>query len=248
MSTSDSGPTTRSGSSGIASGSGTRGSAQGSATGSSQGSDPAHPHGYPSTLKLPSFWITRPELWFIQVESAFRNRHPSVTDDIVKFDCVIAALPNDVLEKVEHVLTHVNQVGGRYAALQNALIESYGRSPAQRQVELIEMTVRGTLGDLKPSDFLTKIRSLLGEEYEAVERAILLSALPAPVCTILSNSKAANNKRLSLEVNQVLEQHLIATAGAGAAYEVQVEPLEDVNALSGGRPAQRRQQPQHQLD
>ena len=244
MSNPDNTASTRSGStSGVASGSGTRGSAA--------GSEPSHPHGYPSNIKLPTFWLTRPELWFIQVESAFRNRQPSITEDIVKFDCVIAALPNDVLEKVEHVLTHNNQVGGRYAALQNALVESYGRSPAQRQAELIEITVKGTLGDLKPSDFLTKIRSLSGEEYEAVERAILLNALPAPVRTILSNSKAANNKRLALEANQVLEQHLIASAKAGAAYEVQEEPFQDVDAISGARPSQRqfhqvRQQPQQQ--
>ena len=72
-----------------------------------------------------------------------------------------------------------------------------------------------------------------------MECAILLNALPAPVRTILSNSKAANNKQLFLEANQVLEEHLIANAKAGAAYEVKEEPLEDVNAMSGVRPAQR---------
>ena len=84
----------------------TSGSSSGVATGSDQSAvEQIPPHGYPSSLKLPTFWITRPELWFIQVESAFRNRHPSVTSDVVKFDCVIGALPNEVLEKVEHVLT-----------------------------------------------------------------------------------------------------------------------------------------------
>ena len=102
------------------------------------------------------------------------------------------------------------------------------------------------MGDLKPSDFLTKIRSLSGEEYEAVERAILLNALPAPVRTILSNSKAAKNKRLSLEANQVLEQHLIANSRANATYEVQEEIPEDVNAMSGARPAQPQFQPRQQ--
>lgn len=230
MSTSNESSNTRGAStSGVASGSGS-----GSGSGS-LGAD-AHPHGYPSSLKLPSFWLTRPELWFIQVESAFRNRQPAITNDLVRFDCVIAALPNDVLEKVEHVLTAQAPVGGRYAALQNALVESFGKTAAQRQGELIDMTVRGTLGDLKPTDFLMRIRSLSGEEYEAVEKAILLNALPAPVRTILSNSKAANNKRLALEANQVLEQHLISNTRAGAIYEIDEEEEAEINAASAGRP------------
>ena len=139
------------------------GSGSGSASGSRAPAELAHRHGYPSSLKLPTFWITRPELWFIQVESAFRNRQPAITADLVKFDCVIAALPNNVLEKVEHVLTGTAQVGGRYAALQNALVESFGRTTAQCQGELIEMTIRGTLGDLKPTDFVMRVRSLSGE-------------------------------------------------------------------------------------
>ena len=213
-------------------------------------------HGYPSSLKLPTFWITRPELWFIQVESAFRNRHPPVTSDIVKFDCVIGALPSDVMEKVEHVLVSPAQVGGRYAALQNALIESYGRTPVQKQDELIQMTVRRSLGDMKPTDFLMRVRALSGCEYEAVERAILLNALPPEVRTVLANSKAANNKRLALEANQVLEQHLIANARSGAVHEVADSALDDeVNAVSsyrnrGSGPRQDRRQPlparQHQ--
>ena len=86
----------------------TSGSTSGVASGSAQSAQSVQsmqsaaeqipPHGYPSSLKLPTFWITRPELWFIQVESAFRNRHPPVTSDIVKFDCVIGALPNKVPE------------------------------------------------------------------------------------------------------------------------------------------------------
>ena len=201
------------------------------------------PHGYPSNIKLPTFWITRPELWFVQVESAFRNRHPPVTADIIRFDCVIGALPNEVLEKVEHVITGVPQVGGRYAALQNALIESYGRSTAQKQDELIRLTVSRSLGDLKPTDFLMKVRALSGSEYDAVERAILLNALPPAVRTVLSNSKAANNKRRAQEANQILEQHVLASLSTGAVYELE-EPQE-VLAIRGGAPNPHRA-PQHQ--
>ena len=232
------------GSTGAASGSRNTGSTSGTASGSGVSQDEAvHPHGFPSSLKLPTFWVTRPEHWFIQVESAFRNRYPPITSDIVRFDCVIGALPNEVLEKVEHVITGVPQVGGRYAALQNALIESYGRSTAQKQDELIKLTVSRYLGNLKPTDFLMKVRALSGSEYEAVERVILLNALPSAVRTVLSNSKAANNKRLALEANQILEQHMLFTASAGAVYSLDDHP-DEVLAIRTNARGGRDPQPQ----
>ena len=70
---------------------------------------------------------------------------------------------------------------------------------------------------------------------------------------MLANSKAANNKRLAMEANQILEQHLIANARSGAVYELE-EPAEEVHAVStfhtarGGHRPQRRQPlpPRHQ--
>ena len=59
----------------------------------------------------------------IQIESSGRYR----------------VLPNEVLEKVEFVLTGDEQVGGRYAALKGALIDCYGRSNARRNAELIAL-------------------------------------------------------------------------------------------------------------
>ena len=86
-----------------------------------------------------------------------------------------------------------------------------------------------------------------------MERAILLNALPPEVRTVLANSKAANNKRLAMEANQILEQHLLANARAGAVYELE-EPEEEIHAVSafrsarGGTRHQRRQPlpPRHQ--
>ena len=146
---------------------------------------------------------------------------------------------------MEHVLISPAQVGGQYASLQNALVESYGRTPVQKQDELIQLTVHRSLGDLKPTDFLMRVRALSGSEYEAVERAILLNALPPEVRTVLANSKAANNKRLAMEANQILEQHLIANARAGAVYHLQEEEVpEEVSAVSGFRTGRSGNRPQ----
>ena len=126
----------------------------------------AQPQSNSGTFKLPPFWINRPVLWFAQAESIFRGRNPSITTDIDKYDCVLHVLPHEALEKCEHVIVGEDPVGGRYPALKNALIESYGRTTARKQAELIELATTGALGDRRPTDYLMQIRNLSGSEYE----------------------------------------------------------------------------------
>ena len=100
------------------------------------------------------FWPTRPELWFMQAMAVFEDRVPPITTDKGKCNLVMRALPCEVMEKVEHVLTGDPPVGGRYPALRAALIDCYGRSQASRYAQLIALTRPGALGDRKPMEFL----------------------------------------------------------------------------------------------
>ena len=180
-----------------------------------------------SIATLPKFWPTRPEIWFIQAETIFEDRIPLVTTDKAKANLVLRALPCDVLEKVEHVVTGAAPVGGRYPALKSALIDCYGRSQATRYADLIELTRPGALGDKRPMEFFLHMRSLSAGDNDAWERAIFLNAMPPEVRTVLSNSNAPNNKRLAIEAGQVWEQHRLSRANAAAAgaYAVQA-PLQ----------------------
>ena len=166
---------------------------------------------------LPTFWTTRPELWFLQAEAVFEDRIPPITTDKAKCNLVLRALTCEALEQVEHVLTGPEPVGGRYPALQTALIDCYGRSQATKYADLIDLTRPGSLGDRKPVQFLLHMRSLAGNDPEACERAIFLNAMPAEVRTVLANSTAPNNKRLSVEAGHVLEQHLLSQRSRGGA-------------------------------
>ena len=58
---------------------------------------------------------------------------------------------------------------------------------------------------MKTYRLLMHMRNLSGGDIETWERAILLNAFPPEVRTVLSNSNAANNKRLAQEANQILE-------------------------------------------
>ena len=41
-----------------------------------------------TAVKLPSFWIEDPELWFAQIECVFNNRIPKITQDGTKYNYV----------------------------------------------------------------------------------------------------------------------------------------------------------------
>ena len=44
-------------------------------------------------VRLPSFWMASPELWFKQVETSFDTRNPKITVDSSKYNQVVQALP-----------------------------------------------------------------------------------------------------------------------------------------------------------
>ena len=92
-----------------------------------------------SIATLPTFWPTRPELWFLQAEAVFEDRVPPITTDKAKCNLVLRALTCEALEQVEHVLTGPEPVGGRYQALHTALIDCYGRTQASKHAQLIDL-------------------------------------------------------------------------------------------------------------
>ena len=42
-----------------------------------------------AAVRLPTFWMAEPELWFMQVEANFENRTPKITTDSSKFSYVL---------------------------------------------------------------------------------------------------------------------------------------------------------------
>jgi hypothetical protein len=49
-------------------------------------------------IKLPAFWPSRPRAWFTYIESRFRLRH--ISDEQVRFDHMLSALPEDMVEQI----------------------------------------------------------------------------------------------------------------------------------------------------
>ena len=189
--------------------------------------------------RLPTFWLSAPELWFAQMEANFENRHPKITTDGSKYTQILQALPQEVLMECEHAITNEGQ--DRYRTLKEALIKAYGKSRAKKNAELLAMSARpGGLGDRKPSNLLMKIRNLSGSSYDALERAMFFYQLPPQVRTALASSKAATNDELATEADAVVEEFNIANESRGLPHTAisAVQPPMEVDAVArqGYRP------------
>ena len=162
-----------------------------------------------TAVKLPTFWIEDPELWFAQIECVFHNRVPRITQDATKYNYVCEVLPSRVISKVRHVILSETPQEEKYALLKAQLLKSFGQKSVTKQAELLQMVSNPTMGDNIPSDILLMIRNLSGSSYKDVERAIFLSHLPPVVRTALASSKATSNDQLADEANAVYLEHKI---------------------------------------
>ena len=88
------------------------------------------------SLKLPVFWSTDPDLWFLQVEAQFNTRQPPITADRTKFDHVLAALDTSVCREVASVIRRPPEQG-KYVALKDALVKAFGMSQTQKDLCLL---------------------------------------------------------------------------------------------------------------
>ena len=180
-----------------------------------------------TAVKLLTFWIEYPELWFAQAECVFNNRQPKITKDETKYNYVCEVLPARVISKVRHVILSEDPESEKYILLKNQLLKSFGQKSVTKQAELLEMVSHPTMGDNIPSDILLQIRNLSGSSYKDVERAIFLLHLPPVVRTALASSKAATNDLLADEANSIYLEHRIGSRSrAGAAAVASVQPQE----------------------
>ena len=125
------------------------------------------------SVKLPEFWPEDPEVWFIRVEAQLRSR--SVTQDQTKFDYVVASLDNSTAAEVKAVLLHPLATN-KYDAIKEALLGAFGKTQAQKDAELFNIS---GLGDRTPSALLRKLESL-NNNADTLRRAFLFGPVAYP--------------------------------------------------------------------
>ena len=109
------------------------------------------------SLKLPTFWTSQSEVWFVQAEAQFELRR--VTADETKYFYVLAALDQETATRVLDLIRRPPNED-KYKALKDRLIDTFGLSKHERASRLLHFRL---LGDSKPSALMDEMLALFGD-------------------------------------------------------------------------------------
>ncbi|GFS79250.1 transposon Ty3-I Gag-Pol polyprotein [Nephila pilipes] len=129
-------------------------------------------------VKPPPFYHN-PALWFVRLEAQFDLA--KISNDTTKFNYVLSAVESDILNSVSDLVLKPLE-NGKYGVLKKRLIEVHSESEASK----IRTLLRGLeLGDQRPSQLLTRMRSLAGDIVgEPFLKSPYLGRLPDGMQTI----------------------------------------------------------------
>eukprot|EP00795_Rhopilema_esculentum_P017874 gene17874-biopygen608 len=136
------------------------------------------------SIKIPPFWPNDPAVWFAQVEAQFLTRQ--ITAQNTKFAYVISSLSPEIAQEIRDLI--LSPPADRpYDTLKTELIR---RTSASEQQRLQQLLISEELGDKKPSQFLRKLRQLLGDNplEDGLLRHLFLQRLPTNVKLILAST------------------------------------------------------------
>ena len=94
---------------------------------------------------------------------------------------MVASLDNSTAAEVKAVLLHPPATN-KYDAIKEALLGAFGKTQAQKDAELLNIS---GLGDRTPSALLRKLESL-NNNADTLRRAFFLAQLPTQVRSILA--------------------------------------------------------------
>lgn len=148
-------------------------------------------------LKLPSFWVEQPRVWFVQTESQFQIRN--ITADATKYHYVVGALDQ---ETANRVLDYIESPpdNNKYDGLKARLLEAFTMSEYDRAGLIIHAP---ELGDDKPSVLMDKMLALMGQNPpNFLFRRLFLERLPENIRGPLLHSGTTNCRELAREADR----------------------------------------------
>ena len=152
------------------------------------------------SVKIPQFWTSRPEVWFVQTEAQFSTKH--ITAESTKYNHVIAALDKSVAEEIS-AFTCSPPATNKYSAVKEILISIYGLTQTDKDARLLAIS---GLGDQKPTVLLRYMDSLTAPEDRktTIYRALFLSHLPEAIRAILARNPPADLVDLAKAADDIL--------------------------------------------
>ncbi|XP_043064586.1 uncharacterized protein LOC122320513 [Drosophila ficusphila] len=153
-----------------------------------------------TTIHLPKFAHSNPQLWFAQVERSFRLHH--IVDDTDKFDLVTLHLEADVVLAVEDLVIRPPDEN-KYVAIKNRLLQKYSESPESKLRRLLQ---GGDTSGLKPSEILANMRRLAPDPgSENIILTLFLAEMPASIRPTLTVWEETDLDKLAKIADKMLE-------------------------------------------
>ncbi|GFT16892.1 uncharacterized protein TNCV_3193591 [Trichonephila clavipes] len=154
---------------------------------------------YKLSVKIPPFWEEKPEIWFFQVEAQFSIAN--INQEETKFNYLVVQLDTKFIENIWDIIQSDEK--NKYSCAKNRLLSTFKDS----EEKCIKKLLTGiSLGDMKPSQLLRKMKSLTGVNIsEKVLRTLWLDKLPDSIKNILVIS-SENLENLSVMADKIFEK------------------------------------------
>lgn len=161
------------------------------------------------SVKLPPFWPNRVGAWFAIAEAQFKVA--GITSDATMYSHALSQLDVTMAGEIEDLLINPPKEG-KYLKLKEALMQRLSQTEEQRVRQLVSDE---ELGDLKPSQFLRRLKSLAGKSLSDTNiiRQLWLRRLPQQVQAIL-----AAQADLDLDKVADLADRIVEVSGPASVY------------------------------
>ncbi|GFQ80347.1 transposon Ty3-G Gag-Pol polyprotein [Trichonephila clavata] len=108
------------------------------------------------SIKILPFWEEKPEIWFFQVEAQFSIA--KINQEETKFNYLVAQLDPKFIENIWDIIQ--NDEKNKYSCAKSRLLSTFKESEEKSIKKLLTGI---SLGDMKPSQLLRKMKLLAGD-------------------------------------------------------------------------------------
>lgn len=173
-----------------------------------------------------AFWPTNPTAWFRVIETQFTAAR--ITEEVTKFNHVISMLDAGIIDKCMDILETI-PTDKPYTEFRDQVIIRMSESEQSR----LQKVLLGTdLGDRRPSELLSHMKSLAGDSFkEEVLKALWLKRLPPQMRAILAISSESLTKLAVLgdKIMETMPGHQVSSVEGSSSnvskLELQVSQL-----------------------
>ncbi len=195
------------------------------------------------SVKLPSFWIDNPRAWFIQADSQFAISN--ITVSTTKFYHILSSLPKEVIDTVVDIVEEIGTYDDPYAHLKDRLLTGFKVTKWARMSQLIH---HPGLGDLRPSQLMSKMLALLTPGHQPCEvvLALFMEKMPSDIRCGVALKDYDDPRVLAADADLLWDSRVASqTSGVGAVGRLDdcVSAVQVQNRSRGKRPRQKRPPP-----